>query len=91
MKFEIDEDAKKWIQSKGGQLIVKIVEVNACCAPGVQELLTLVGKPKDIANYHEFKVDGLLIYVQRHITMKEKLILKLSGFGFFKAISVKIV
>ncbi|MFJ8235839.1 CC/Se motif family (seleno)protein [Ureibacillus sp. NPDC094379] len=91
MKFEIDEDAKKWIESKGGQLIVKIVEVNVCCAPGVQELLTLVGKPKDIGIYHEFKVGSLLIYVQKHITMKEKLILKLSGFGFFKTISVKNV
>ncbi len=90
MYVELDDTAKKWIESKGEQLTVKKIEVKACCAPGVQELLAVPGKPKDLERYHEFKVENLSIYVQKHIKGKEKLSLKLSGFSFLKSISAKL-
>ena len=90
MYVELDDEAKKWIESKGELLTVKTIEVKACCAPGVQELLAVPGKPKDLERYHEFKVDNLYIYVQKQIRAKQKLILKLSGFSFLKSISAKL-
>ncbi len=86
----MDAGAKEWIESKGNQLTVKTLEVNACCAPGVQELVAVPGKPKTLTNYHEIVSDNLFIYVQRNIRGKEKLLLKLSGFSFLKSISAKL-
>jgi hypothetical protein len=90
MNIELDEDSKQWIQSKGSQLTVKTLEVKACCAPGVQELVAVPGKPKTVNQFNEVTVENLSIYVQKSIRGKEKLILKLSGFGFFKSISAKL-
>ena len=90
MHVELDDAAKKWIESKGELLTVKTIEVKACCAPGVQELLAVPGKPKDLERYQEFKVENLSIYVQKQIRAKEKLTLKLSGFSFLKSISAKL-
>lgn len=91
MNFELDDKAKKWIESTGKPVTVKTVEVKGCCAVGVQELLAVPGKPKALDRYNEFKVDNLLIYVQKNIEAKDKIILKLSGFGFFKALTAKAV
>jgi hypothetical protein len=90
MNVELDAESKKWIESKGKQLTVKTIEVKACCAPGVQELVAVPGKPKNLNRYNEFIVDNLSIYVQKNIRGKEKLTLKLSGFSFLKSISVKL-
>lgn len=90
MHVELDAAAKKWIESKGELLTVRTIEVKACCAPGVQELLAVPGKPKDLERYQEFKVENLSIYVQKQIRAKEKLTLKLSGFSFLKSISAKL-
>lgn len=90
MNVELDAKSKKWIESKGKQLTVKTIEVKACCAPGVQELVAVPGKPKTLNRYNEFIVDNLSIYVQKNIRGKEKLTLKLSGFSFLKSISVKL-
>ncbi|WP_066071336.1 CC/Se motif family (seleno)protein [Neobacillus soli] len=90
MNIEIDAGSKEWIESKGNQLTVKTLEVKACCAPGVQELVAVPGKPKTLNNYHEILIDNLSIYVQKNIRSKEKLILKLSGFSFLKSISAKL-
>ena len=90
MNVELDDAAKKWIESKGEQLTVKTIEVKACCAAGVQELLAVPGKPKDLERCYEYKVENLSIYVQKHIRGKEKLALKLSGFSFLKSISAKL-
>ncbi|MBU8879647.1 Fe-S oxidoreductase [Bacillus sp. FJAT-29790] len=90
MKIEIDGESKKWIESKGKQLTVKTIEVKGCCAPGVQEIVAVPGKPKSLNHYNEFIVDNLSIYIQKQIRGKEKLTLKLSGIGFFKTISAKL-
>ncbi|MFZ7942707.1 MULTISPECIES: CC/Se motif family (seleno)protein [Bacillaceae] len=90
MIIEIDAGSKNWLESKGNQLTVKTIEVKACCAPGVQELVAVPGKPKTLDLYHEFMIDDLSIYVQKRIRDREKLILKLSGFSFLKSISAKV-
>lgn len=89
MHIELDANAKKWIQSKGKPVSVKMIQVNACCAPPVQELMTHLGKPKDLHNYEEFNIDNLAIFVEKHLLRNEKLIMKLSGVGIFKMISAK--
>jgi hypothetical protein len=90
MNIELDADSKQWIKSKGSLLTVKTLEVKACCAPGVQELVAVPGKPKTLNQFNEVIIDSLSIYVQKNIRGKEKLILKVSGFGFFKSISAKL-
>mgnify|MGYP003518393936 CR=1 FL=1 len=89
MHIELDANTKNWIQSKGKPVSVKMIQVNACCAPPVQELMTHLGKPKDLHNYEEFKIDNLAIFVEKHLLRNEKLIMKLSGIGIFKTISAK--
>lgn len=90
LQIELKEDVKNWLQSKGNQVTVKTIEVNSCCAPGVQELFTHQGKPKNLQNYEEFKNEDLSIFVQKHLTSKQKLSLKLSGISIFKTISAKV-
>jgi hypothetical protein len=89
MKIEIEDQAKKWIESKGKHLTVKTVQVKGCCTVGVQELVAIPGKPKTLDRYNECKVDNLSIYIQKNIKIKDKITLKLSGIGFFKSIAVK--
>lgn len=89
MYVEIDDEAKKWIVNKGAQLTVKILEVDACCTPNVEEVVAVPGKPKTFDRYNPIEVDNLTIYVQKNLCRKEKLILKLSGFSFLKTISAK--
>jgi hypothetical protein len=90
MNIEIDAKSKEWIAAKGNQLTVKTLEVKACCAPGVQELVAVPGKPKPISHYREYVIDNLSIYVQKTIREKEKLTLTLSGFSFLKSITAKL-
>ncbi|KAB2336334.1 Fe-S oxidoreductase [Cytobacillus depressus] len=90
MIIEIDAESKKWIEAKGKQLTVKTLDVKGCCAPGVQEVVAVPGKPQNLHQYKEYVVDNLAIYVQKQIVAKEKLALKLSGFSFLKSISVKL-
>ena len=91
MHIELDANAKEWIQSKGKPVSVKMIQVNVCCAPSVQELMTTMGKPKDMHNYKEFTIDSLSIFVENHLLRNEKLIMKLSGIGIFKTISASLV
>ena len=90
MHIELDANTKRWIQSKGKPVSVKMIQVNACCAPPVQELMTHLGKPKDLHNYKEFKIDNSAIFVEKHLLRNEKMILKLTGIGIFKTITVKL-
>lgn len=90
MNVEIDAESKKWLESKGNQLTVKTLDVKGCCSPGVQDVTAIPGKPKDLHQYNELKVDNLSIYVQKMICNKEKLTLKLSGIRFLKSISAKL-
>lgn len=90
MKIEMDTNAKNWLQSKGKPVSVKTLQVNACCAPPVQELMTYFGKPKDAHNYKEIKIDNLSIFVEKHLSRNEKMTLKLTGIGIFKMISAKL-
>lgn len=90
MVIEIDNESKKWIQAKGNQLTVKVLVVDACCAPEVQGIVAIPGKPNNMRYFNEFQVEDQTIYVQKTITVKEKLILKLSGFSFLKSISAKL-
>lgn len=90
MHVELDSGSKKWIESKGSQLTVKVMDIKACCAPGVQEVVAVPGKPKTLDRYNEFKVDNLSIFVQKSICGKKQLSLRLSGFSFLKSISAKV-
>lgn len=90
MHLEIDEQVKSWLLSKGEHITVKTIQVSACCAPPIQDLMTHLGKPKDIHNYHEFKVDNISIFVEKHLLLKEKLTLKLGGMSIFKTITAKL-
>ncbi len=90
MNVEIDAKSRNWIEAKGSQLTVKILDVKGCCAPGVQEVIAVPGKPQNLNHYHEHIVGNLSIYVQKHIRAKEKLTLKLSGISFLKSISAKL-
>ncbi|EIJ78089.1 hypothetical protein PB1_11034 [Bacillus methanolicus PB1] len=89
MNFEIDNEAKKWLKLKGKPLTVETVQVNGCCTVGVQDLIALLGKPKALDYYDEFNVDNLSIYIHKNIKVKDKMIIKLSGFGFLKTITAK--
>ncbi|MCG7344201.1 Fe-S oxidoreductase [Sporosarcina sp. ACRSL] len=89
MHIELDANAKSWLQSKGEQVSIKTIQVNACCAPPIQDLMTRLGKQKDLHNYVEIKVDNLSIYVEKHLSLNEKITLKLTGFGIFKTITAK--
>ncbi|RSK52365.1 CC/Se motif family (seleno)protein [Bacillus canaveralius] len=89
MNIQLDDEAHAWIKSKGKYLTVKTLEVKGCCAAGVQELLAIPGKPKDIQKYNEFIVDNLSIFIQKNIEIKDRLELKISGFGFLKSIAAK--
>lgn len=64
MHVELDEIVKRWLKSKGGNVIVKTIRVNACCAPPIQDLITHLGKPKDLHKYNEIKVDNLSIFIE---------------------------
>lgn len=89
MHIELDENTKNWIQLKGKPVSVKMIQVNACCAPPVQECMTHFGKPKDLHNYAEFKIDNSTIFVEKHLLRNEKMILKLTGIGIFKTITAR--
>ncbi|MFB5284100.1 CC/Se motif family (seleno)protein [Peribacillus sp. Hz7] len=90
MIFKMDDRAKSWIESKGKHLTVNSVEVKGCCAVGIQDLLAIPKKPKDLNRYNEFKIDNLSIYIQKNIKVPDKISLKISGVGFFKGISAKL-
>lgn len=90
LHIELNEDVKNWLRSKGNQVTVKTIEINSCCAPGVQELFAHHGKPKDMQNYEEFKEEDFSIYIQKSLTSKQKISIKLSGISIFKTISAKL-
>ena len=89
--IELDTESKKWIESKGSHLTVKIMEVNGCCSPDIQEIVAVPGKPKASQQFNEHTVENISVYIQKNIKECEKLILKLAGFGFLKSISAKIM
>ena len=89
MHIELDDLTKKWIQSKGKPVSVKMIQVNVCCAPPVQECMTHLGKPKDLHNYKEFKIDNSTIFVEKYLLRNERMILKLTGIGIFKTITAR--
>ncbi|MEH7387158.1 CC/Se motif family (seleno)protein [Bacillus sp. JJ1521] len=90
MVVELDDASKQWIASKGNKLTVKTIEVNACCAPGVQDLIAVPGKPKNTGSFHKLSKDNLDIYIQKGINREKTLTLSLSGFSFLKSISAKL-
>lgn len=90
MHVQLDTKVKNWLQSKGEQITVKSIQVNGCCAPPIQDLMTHLGKPKDSHKYHEFKVDNLSVFVEKHLLTNEKMTLKLTGIGIFKTITATV-
>lgn len=90
MEIQLTEDVKEWIGAKGKVVTLKTIEVNGCCAPGVQELFTHFEKPKDMQNYYVFKEGELTIYVQKQLTSSPIITLYVSGFSVFKTISAKL-
>jgi hypothetical protein len=90
MDIEIDAAAKKWIKAKGNELTVKRINVQTCCAPGVQELLAIPGKPKQLEQYQQYTVDDVSFYVEKDIRGNHILSVQLSGFACFKTISANL-
>lgn len=90
LHIQFNEDVRNWIQSKGNQITVKTIEVNSCCAPGVQELFAYAGKPKDLHNFEEFKNGDITIFIQRSLTSNQTLSLSLTGIRFLRTISAKV-
>ena len=90
MHIQLDANTKSWIQSKGKPVTVKTMQVNSCCAPPIQDLMTHLGKPKDLYNYTEVEVDDLSIFVEKHLLLNEKMTLKLMGIGIFKTITARL-
>ena len=90
MIIEMDNESKHWIASKGNQVTIKILDVKACCAPGVQELVALPGKPKTLDQYQQLISNQTEFYIHRNVRLKDKLVITLSGLPFLKSLSVKI-
>ncbi|MDF2855883.1 MAG: Fe-S oxidoreductase [Neobacillus sp.] len=90
MHVKIDSEAIRWIETKGNQLTVKTLDVKSCCAPGLQEVVAVPGKPKSLSTFNELIYDNLSLYVHKNISKKNNLNLRLSGFGFLKSISAKL-
>ena len=53
MNVELDAESKTVDKVKGQSINRKNLEVNACCAPGVQEVVAVPGKPKTLNQYNE--------------------------------------
>ena len=90
MMIEMDAESKSWIQSKGNQVTIKLLVVKSCCAPGVQELIALPGKPKNLHYYHQITSDQISFYIHKNVSKEKKLILTLSRLPFLKSLSVKL-
>ena len=90
MIIEMDNESKQWIASKGNQVTIKILDVKACCAPGVQELIALPGKPKTLDQYQQFICNQTEFYIHKKVRIKNNLVITLSGLPFLKSLSVKI-
>ncbi|KIL45287.1 CC/Se motif family (seleno)protein [Jeotgalibacillus soli] len=91
MNVNIDDKAKKWIESKGKPVRIEIMQMQGCCVIGPPELVATPGKPKAEEQFNEIKLDNISIYIHKHIRVKDTLILKLSGISFLKSISAKAV
>ena len=90
MHIQLDTNTKRWIQSKGKPVTVKVNQIRPCCVPGIQDLMTHLGKPKDLHNYTEVEIDDLSIFVDKHLFPSEKITLKLMGIGIFKTVTAKL-
>lgn len=90
MALLIDEQTKGFLTAKGKPLTIKLVEVNNCCAPTLQQLMTIANKPKDIQNYYETTIEQIPVYVQKPLNLDDEIELKVSGFGIFKSVSAKL-
>ena len=90
MIIEMDDAAKEWIATKGGQVTIKNLDIKACCAPGVQELIALPGKPKTLNDYRQFTSNHASFYIHRNVRGQGILTLSLSGIPFLKSLDVKI-
>ncbi|RXI97793.1 Fe-S oxidoreductase [Anaerobacillus alkaliphilus] len=88
LTISINDEARSWIEKKGGFLTVKTLKAAGCCGGGPIELATDFGKPEDVNFFEEITLDNLTIFVQKGIPTKDnQLTLKLSGIGFFKHIT----
>lgn len=90
MIIEMDNASKQWIASKGNQVTIKILDVKACCAPGVQELIALPGKPKTLNQYQQLISNQTEFYIHKNVRSNDKLVITLSGLPLLKSLSVRI-
>ena len=90
MHIQLDEKTKSYIQSKGKPISVKLLQINSCCAPSIEEVTIHFGKPKDVYNYIELKMDDLSIFVEKQISHNKEMTLKLFGLGVFKTVIADI-
>lgn len=90
MHIQLDDQTKSWLQAKGKPVSIKILHVNSCCAPPIQDVMTSLGKPKNVHHYKEFEIDGVSVFVEKSLTYQESILLKLTGIGIFKTITAKL-
>ncbi|WP_269411217.1 CC/Se motif family (seleno)protein [Lentibacillus daqui] len=90
MEVKLNDASRQWIASKGGHLTIKTLEVKTCCAPNVQEVLAVPGKPKNTGYFHKVRMDNINIYIHKSINPEKTLTLSLSGFGFLKSIATRL-
>lgn len=88
MEIIIDDELQKWLKEKGNHITIKKLIVNGCCAPGVQESIAVPGKPKNLNKFKQYKVEDIGVYIENSVSLNSEISLKLSGFGFFKSISI---
>lgn len=91
MTINIDKDTKEWLQAKGKPICIQLLEVNGCCGPSVQELMTQTRTPKDMHNYSQCDVDGITFFLKKPLSPNDAIRLKRSGFGLFKLLSAAFV
>ena len=71
-------------------MTIKILDVKACCAPGVQELIALPGKPKTLNQYQQLISNQTEFYIHKNVRSNDKLVITLSGLPLLKSLSVRI-
>lgn len=91
MTINIDKDTKEWLQAKGKPICIQLLEVNGCCGPSVQELMTQTRTPKDIHNYSQCDVDGITFFLKKPLSPNDAIRVKRSGFSVFKLLSATLV
>lgn len=89
MYIEIREQAKHHTLKKGFTSIVIDAELTNLCWGRLYLPNVYLGNPKDHSQFEVFKIDGIDVFVNRKLDIKESgLKIFTSGFLFFKTVDV---